>query len=120
SSGTFWFSDTPDEIGSIDWEASLPRICTWAHLQEKSTGRSYYHFNAHLDNASETSRVNSAALLMARVVARDTPSAPVIVTGDFNTGESSVPIQYMLGAVPIENSENPLPLLDSFRVVNPD
>ena len=26
-SGTFWFSDTPDVVGSIDWGASLPRIC---------------------------------------------------------------------------------------------
>ncbi|HVJ20255.1 MAG TPA: endonuclease/exonuclease/phosphatase family protein [Polyangiaceae bacterium] len=119
-SGTFWFSDTPDEIGSIDWEASLPRICSWAHFQEKATGRSYYHYNIHIDNASELARVNSVKLLMSRVVAREVTTDPVIVTGDFNTGEASVPIQFMKGATTIDDSENPLPLLDSFRVVDPD
>ena len=119
-SGTFWFSDTPDVIGSIDWEATLPRICTWAHFEEKTTGRRYYHYNLHIDHASELARVNSVALLMSRVAEREDAVAPVIVTGDFNTGEASLPIQFMLGAEPIDEAENPLPLLDSFRVVNPD
>ena len=37
SSGTFWLSETPDVAGSKGWDAALPRICTWAHFEDKST-----------------------------------------------------------------------------------
>ena len=31
--GTFWLSDRPKEEGSVGWEASLARICTWANFE---------------------------------------------------------------------------------------
>jgi endonuclease/exonuclease/phosphatase family metal-dependent hydrolase len=120
TSATFWFSDTPEVAGSMGWGANYPRICTWALFEEKASGRKYYHYNVHLDHESETARVNSAKLLMERVSARTEQNTPVVVTGDFNTGESSVPIQYLLGTGSIDDGNNPLPLLDTFREVNPD
>ena len=47
------------------------------------------HFNLHLDHESQPSREKSTALLLQRIAARPVASEPVIVTGDFNVGESN-------------------------------
>ncbi|MEM6646242.1 MAG: endonuclease, partial [Bacteroidota bacterium] len=48
--GTFWLSPTPDEVGSRGWDAALPRIATWAHLQDKTTRASLLVVNTHFDH----------------------------------------------------------------------
>jgi len=113
ASGTFWFSDEPDRPGSMGWGATLPRICTWAHLSDHGSGRSFYLYNIHWDNESQESRVQSAALLMERIRARASPD-PVLVTGDFNAGEENPAFLYLTvpGAEP--------PLIDTFRALYPD
>ena len=111
--GTFWFSDEPDRPGSIGWGATLPRICTWALLSDRRSGRAFYMYNVHWDNESQESRVQSAALLMKQIRARAAPD-PVIVTGDFNAGEENPAFLYLTvpGAEP--------PLIDTFRALYPD
>lgn len=103
---TFWFSDTPEIVKSNTWGAALERICTWA-LFDDAEGRSFYVFNLHLDHVSQPAREKSVGLLLERLAAR-TPVAPVIVTGDFNTGESNPATQAMLKT-----------LRDTFRVMHP-
>ena len=120
ASGTFWLSDTPEVVGSITWNTTLPRICTWAHLVDKATGYGLYHFNMHLDNASQEARDKGVALVMQRVVARPIAQDTVIVTGDFNAGEDSVATQFMQGKAMVNGAANPLPLVDSFRAIFPD
>ncbi len=120
ASGTFWFSDTPEVVGSKTWGNDLPRICTWAHLVEKATGYGFYQFNVHLDAYVQVAREKSVVLLMQRLVARPVVTDPAIVTGDFNAEESSTANQYMRGASSIEGAQNPLPLADSFRALHPD
>jgi endonuclease/exonuclease/phosphatase family metal-dependent hydrolase len=115
-SGTFWFSSEPDVVGSIDWGAHLPRICTWARLVEKSSGRAFYVFNVHFDHQSQESRERSAELLVERIEAR-AQADPVVVTGDFNADEDNPAMLYLLGA---EGAESGVGLRDSFRVVHPD
>lgn len=120
SSGTFWFSDTPEVVGSKTWGNDLPRICTWAHLVEKATGYGFYQFNVHLDAYVQVAREKSVVLLMQRVMARPVATDPAFVTGDFNAEEASTANQYMRGAATIDGSANPLPLADSFRVLHPN
>lgn len=115
-SGTFWFSDEPERAGSIGWGANLPRICTWARLTERDSGRAFYIFNVHFDHQSQESRERSAELLMARVDAR-THADPVIVTGDFNAGEDNPAVLYLLGA---GGAESKTVLRDSYRVLHPE
>ncbi len=115
-SGTFWFSDEPEAVGSIDWGANLPRICTWARLMEKGSSRAFYLFNVHLDHQSQESRQRSAELLVERIGAR-AHADPVVVTGDFNAGEDNPAMLYLVGA------GEPVPgikLRDSFRLVHPE
>lgn len=111
--GTFWFSDTPERPGSIGWGATLPRICTWALLVDRSTGRAFYLYNVHWDHESQESRAKSAVLLQERIRARTQPH-PVIVTGDFNAGEENPAFQLLIAADAVPA------LFDTFRALYPD
>lgn len=114
--GTFWFSDSPERPGSVDWGAHLPRICTWARLRQRDSGRAFYVYNVHFDHESQESREKSAALLLERIRQRASPE-PVLVTGDFNAGEDNPAILLLTGQV------GPAPavrLRDSFRVLRPE
>lgn len=105
-SATFWFSDTPEIIKSNTWGNAIERICTWA-LFDDQQGRAFYVYNLHLDHISQPSREKSVTLLLDRIAARS-PAAPVIVTGDFNTGEANPATQAMLKM-----------FRDTFRVARP-
>jgi hypothetical protein len=37
-SGTWWLSETPTRAGSKGWDASSPRIVTWAMLEDRVAG----------------------------------------------------------------------------------
>lgn len=123
-SGTFWFSDTPEVPASSHWGNACVRICTWARLIEKKSGRAFYFFNLHLDHVSQPSRENSAALLAQRIFSRK-HIEPFIVTGDFNTGEDNPVITYLKGktALGLPNARasiSSVPLVDTFRALHPN
>ena len=123
-SGTFWFSDTPEVPGSSHWGNACVRICTWARFIEKKSGRAFYLFNLHLDHVSQPSREKSAVLLAQRIQSRK-HAEPFVVTGDFNAGEKNPLIAYLKGQTALsepneEPSKNPVPMVDTFRVLHPD
>lgn len=103
ASGTFWFSPTPETPGSTGWGNRITRIATWARLQDRTTKASFYVFNLHLDHESAPSRERSAWLLAERVRAREHPD-PVIVMGDFNSGEDQPPVRYLLETLPLTDT----------------
>ncbi len=96
SSGTFWFSETPDQPGSTHWGNEDPRICTWARFQPINRPEHFYVYNLHLDHRSRRSRRMSVGLL-ARVIDKRNHQDPVLVTGDFNAGERSEAVRILLG-----------------------
>jgi endonuclease/exonuclease/phosphatase family metal-dependent hydrolase len=104
---TFWFSDTPEVVKSNTWGAALERICTWALMDDKQ-GTPFYIFNLHLDHISQPAREKSVALLLDRIAAR-APALPVVVTGDFNTGEANPATRAMLKS-----------MRDTFRAIHPN
>jgi len=123
-SGTFWLSDTPEVPGSITWGNACTRICTWARFVEAKTGRAFYHYNLHLDHISQPSREKSVVLLAERIRNRKRPE-PLVVTGDFNAGENNPAILFLKGKATVPgkdsaNVENPVPMVDTFRVLHPD
>lgn len=87
--GTFWFSDTPGTPGSASWGNRIPRICTWARVRDHPSGERFYVYNVHWDHESQPSRERSATLLLTRIAGRAHPDEPVLVTGDFNAGETN-------------------------------
>lgn len=118
TSGTFWFSDTPEIPGSKSWGNSITRICTWARLVDKVTGRGWYFFNVHLDHESQPSREKSVLLLLERIGAVRNPSEPVFVAGDFNVGENDPVIRFIKGRQSLGGKTNPMPMVDSFRSID--
>jgi endonuclease/exonuclease/phosphatase family metal-dependent hydrolase len=95
ASGTFWFSPTPETPGSTGWGNRITRICTWARLRDRTTRKTFYVFNLHLDHESAPSRERSAWLLADRIRGREY-SDPVILMGDFNSGEDQPPVRYLV------------------------
>jgi endonuclease/exonuclease/phosphatase family metal-dependent hydrolase len=113
--GTFWFSDTPEVVASRSWGNSITRICTWARFIDRD-GRAFWHYNVHLDHQSQPSRERSAALLAERIATRRILTEPVIVTGDFNAGETNAAVTRLT----VAQSGAPAPFVDTFRVKHPD
>jgi endonuclease/exonuclease/phosphatase family metal-dependent hydrolase len=123
-SDTFWLSETPKEPGSNTWGNAYTRICTWARFIDEKNHRPFYLYNLHLDHVSQFSREKSVVLLTQSIQSRRYPD-PVIVTGDLNAGEDNTAILYLKGRAPLADSnnlsvENPLPMVDTFRVLQPD
>lgn len=79
-SGTFWLSETPDEV-SFGWDAACRRICTWAILENKQTGEQYAHVNTHLDHVGADARVYGSKMVAEFACSFDMPT---VLTGDFN------------------------------------
>jgi endonuclease/exonuclease/phosphatase family metal-dependent hydrolase len=107
--GTFWLSDRPDEIGSMTWGNRITRICTYGLFQDKETNKQFWVFNCHLDHESQPSREKSVQLILSRIKAAS-PAAPVILIGDFNSGEDN----------PAARAVTSSGLIDTFRKLHPD
>jgi endonuclease/exonuclease/phosphatase family metal-dependent hydrolase len=95
---TFWLSQAPEVAGSIGWDAALPRIVTWAKFRDRVSGKVFFYFNTHFDHKGEQARTESAKLLLARIkdIAGDNP---VVLSGDFNSVETSMPYQLLTDSV---------------------
>ena len=93
SSGTFWFSETPDVIASKSWGNNITRICTWALFRDKISSKTFYMFNVHLDHESQSSRIKSSELLERKI---NQKSLPIILSGDFNCGDDNAAIKTIL------------------------
>ena len=105
-SGHFWLSQTPEDAGSIGWDAACVRIATWGVLRDKISGRELLALNTHFDHVGQTARDKSAELILCRADSIS-QGRPVIVTGDFNANpESSVVKQ-------ITDNDNPMHLYDT-------
>ena len=93
---TFWLSENPQQPGR-GWDAAYIRVVTWAQFQDLQTGKTFFHLNTHFDNRGELARQESAKLLLNRILSI-AGSAPVIVTGDFNTYPDSEPYKILTGS----------------------
>jgi endonuclease/exonuclease/phosphatase family metal-dependent hydrolase len=119
--GTIWFSKTPDVPGSAT------RCLTHALFHEINsagrTGLKVYLFNTHLAVHSADARFWGAHQIMKRIQDRRDKTAPVILTGDFNARDGSVPVEYLSGNK-VEFHERtytpPLALVEAFRAANPN
>jgi endonuclease/exonuclease/phosphatase family metal-dependent hydrolase len=119
-SGTFWFSDTPEQPGSTSWGNRITRICTWARFRDTS-GDGFYVYNLHLDHESQPSRERSVRLLAERIRSRSAKDDPVIVTGDFNADEQNPATRWLLGdETALAGAETRgIDLTDTFRALHP-
>jgi endonuclease/exonuclease/phosphatase family metal-dependent hydrolase len=110
-SKTFWLSENPEVPGSMAWGASLPRIVTWMELVEKNNHIHFFIFNTHFAHDSDSARIMSSKLLLAKV---DSIASgfPFIITGDFNMLPTSKGYEILMG--PAES----VPLLKDTFVIS--
>jgi len=92
--GTFWLSATPEVPGSVGWGAALTRITTWVRLYDNTARDTLVYFNTHFDHISDSARVMSSGVLLAKVreLAGDND---FVITGDFNALPESLAIARM-------------------------
>ncbi len=109
--GTFWLSDTPETPGSKTWGNTLPRICTWARLLARTSGRRFVMINTHWDHQSQPARLASGELMAKRIEELSAAGEPVIVTGDFNAAPNNPAFEGLLERASMQ---------DTFRKVHPD
>lgn len=114
--GHFWLSETPDNAGSKSWDTSLPRMVTWVKLRDRKqrNARPIAFFNTHFDHRGREARLQSAKLIRRRVL-EAVASGPVIVTGDFNTGEGTEPYAALFG----DENGRKSPVMDTYRLAHP-
>jgi len=87
-SGNFWLSPTPEKP-SKGWDAAYIRICTWACLKDKKTGKQFFMFNTHFDNEGVQARENAAKMILEKIDSLSAKNTPVVITGDFNSNPST-------------------------------
>jgi endonuclease/exonuclease/phosphatase family metal-dependent hydrolase len=85
---TFWLSETPEKPGSMGWDAAFPRIVTWAKFRDRTSRKTFFHFNTHFDHRGDKARTESASLILKRIAAIAGRS-PFVLTGDLNVREDS-------------------------------
>ncbi len=97
TTGTFWLSPWPDSVGSVGWDAALPRIVTWGLFRMKQTGETFYHFNTHFDHRGIDARLKSARLIK-RKIQDIAGERPFLLTGDFNTTQDDAPYREIVAS----------------------
>ncbi len=100
--GYFWLSDTP-EIMSGGWDDfGHNRICLYALLQEKESGKTFVFMNTHL-GFGEENQVMSVHLIQRYM--ESFSSLPTLLTGDFNMTPTSRAYAEMIKKVADVNAQ---------------
>lgn len=93
-SGTFWLSETP-ETPSKSWDAALPRVCSWAEMEDINTKKHFFVFNTHFDHIGVVAREKSIGVIIDKIKELN-KDLPVIVMGDFNFEDDKIPYKNMI------------------------
>ncbi|WP_336776226.1 endonuclease/exonuclease/phosphatase family protein [Paenibacillus sp. MMO-58] len=107
--GQFWLSETPESEASVSWNSSFPRICTWARFLHRSSGKSFYLYNTHLDHHSQEAKDRGIQVIGAYMAKqRALNGLPALLTGDFNSYPGEFPIRFLRGELEIDGKKNGL------------
>ncbi len=116
-SGHFWLSEKPQTPGSKSWDTSHTRMVSWVRLKDlKNASAEFIFMNTHFDHIGRTARLESARMIRKRAEGFMAEGIPIIISGDFNTTEDGKPYAELVTG----SKGNEIPLLDSFRVSNPN
>lgn len=115
--GHFWLSKTPDKVGSKGIDAALPRIATWVKLKDKNNpaAKPILYLNTHFDHRGELARREGASLIRDRLEAWR-KECRLVVTGDFNAGEQSMPYHDLF----VTDKRGDSPVMDTYRSKHPE
>lgn len=101
--GVFWLSETPDKP-STGWDAALPRICTWIHIEDKISGKRFWYFNLHMDHVGQKARAESCTLVLKKIKQMVKADEVAVLTGDFNVDQHNPMYQILAGSAVLQDS----------------
>jgi endonuclease/exonuclease/phosphatase family metal-dependent hydrolase len=84
---TLWLSPTPKVVGSIGWDAVLPRVATIVVLHDRQTDKVFRVVNAHFSHVGEQARLASAQMISSRI--SGSQADVNLVLGDLNAEPKS-------------------------------
>lgn len=93
--GCFWLSEMPEKIGSVGWDAALPRIITWVKLKNRNTQQELFIFNGHFDHLGKIAVVKSAQLVLKKMN-QLAGEHPALFLGDLNNTPMSEMYQVLI------------------------
>ena len=96
-----WYTPKAVERG---YGAEYARFMIWAKMRDRKNGQEFFVFNSHFDHKNEEAKRVSARILVNAVkeIAGDVPA---ILTGDFNSTETSVPYATIMESGFLGNSK---------------
>lgn len=103
-SGHFWLAEVTDKPAK-GWDAVLPRICTWAKLKDKKSGKTFWFFNLHMDHVGVAARLESSKLVLSKIKTMS-GKQPVILAGDFNVDQYNEAYKLLNSSDRLEDSYN--------------
>ncbi len=92
--GCFWLSETPQIVGSKNWDADYPRTCTWLKLQHLSTKKQLVFLNTHFDY--QPIAIIESAHILQQWITENIANRALIITGDFNATKDSQAYQELI------------------------
>ncbi|KCV71481.1 hypothetical protein H696_02427 [Fonticula alba] len=81
-SGTFSLCKTPSLPGCMSFGNTAPRSVSWVLLHDKSSRRSFYHFNTRLDPNAPAALTESTLQMVLSISNYNPHGIPVVATGD--------------------------------------
>ncbi|HEY0668674.1 MAG TPA: RICIN domain-containing protein [Sphingobacteriaceae bacterium] len=116
NSGKFWMypggPTSHTHTSASDWKPWDSEyhacVCTWVKLQDKTTGREFFVFNAHYDPTGTQAKEQSAILTLNKIkeIAKGLPS---ILMGDLNSNQyqnSAAPYHYLNNSLLLDETWN--------------
>lgn len=100
--GTFWLSPTPEKP-SKGWDAKYNRICSWALLRHKESGKKVCFMNVHFDHRGVQARLEASKQIVA-YVKKHCKGAKVVLSGDFNVTQNSESYKHLAGSKVLKDS----------------
>ena len=121
-SNTFWLSKTPNDI-SVGWDAAMERICTYGLFEQKNDGSKVWVFNTHFDHIGNVAREKSVDLILSKIKDLTKDKDQIIITGDFNLSDDSVPIKKLQNFyndvnIKMENNSKFYGTFNNFKIDN--
>ncbi|WP_214484519.1 endonuclease/exonuclease/phosphatase family protein [Bacillus sp. SM2101] len=105
-------------------ECNFIRYVTWLLLRENNSCNEFYFYNNHFCFQPLSSREEQAIIQAETINQHQMQSCSndyvAIAVGDFNSNRNSSVMQYLLDQVPIEGIPNPVNLVDTWDVANPN
>ena len=83
-SGDIWLSKTPDISGSVSFQSTFPRLCTWMMATHLPSLEDYLFINTHLDHILPSTRISQIEVLINEIKKINLNNLPIILMGDFN------------------------------------